>query len=732
LDTMTDAHARVAVPAQYAVAASGKTGIDYAFVIEALRRQSRLIAIVVVGGLILTFLALLIPTPRYTATASIFLDTRQHKVFNADTVLTSPNDELYLAESQLEILRSPRIASRVIRELRARDRSPQLGNRSPTPKAVQIADASHVPPAPEKNEDASPEPVVEVQSSEVVKLLRDLVVERKGRSYIVEVSYTANSPERSAIIANAFVDAYINDQLEAKFNATRGVKLWLNERLQEIGRELEGVEQRRQKFRTDRGLVDVGDVTLLQKEIAEHMQQLIAARANAAEAQARLNQVRGLAADPKQLLSLDVALQSTVISDYRRQGAEIQRKIGDSVSTYGEQHPTVMGLKAQLENLNKEVEQEIKRIIDNRSLAYEAASGKVKLLEASLQRLTESVIKFDEYQIKLSEFKRDITVSSELYSSLLRRYKEMRAQEKLEAADARIVSVATAPPSPSYPKKGLVLLLASVAWLGVGAGLGLARELRHRPLRSRADVESALGVECVASIPVVDLARFGADEKLPHSLAGPVHWMLDDSRFGEFSQSIFTVRKWTEACRGKGTCVVLVVAAHPAEGCSTIAAQLALYAANTGTNALLIDADLRSRGLSDVLGIDAKITLPDAILSESDPASAIVPLPDTKLRFCAAPGHGSCRPLDVLGSRSAGKFFGALRDEFDLIVVDTPPMAPYVDANALVEHADCVLVVVKAGQTHQSDVADVLQRLATDSRPAIGVVLNMASSTDKG
>jgi uncharacterized protein involved in exopolysaccharide biosynthesis len=114
-----------------------------------------------------------------------------------------------------------------------------------------------------------------------------------------------------------------------------------------------------------------------------------------------------LVGESNQLLSLDVALQSTVISDYRRQGAEIQRKIGESVSTYGEQHPTVMGLKAQLENLNREVEREIKRIIDNRALAFEAANGKVKLLETSLQRLTENVLKFDEYQIKLSEFKRD-------------------------------------------------------------------------------------------------------------------------------------------------------------------------------------------------------------------------------------------------------------------------------------------------------------------------------------
>ena len=724
MHTMTDPQVQVAVRPL-----DGK-GIDYTYLVEILRRQFRVILVVVVSGLSLTFLVLLFATPRYTATASILLDTRQQKVFSADDVLPGLSSDLYVVESQLEILRSPRIASRVLKELMSRDRNLGTATRSPNSKFVQVADVGHASPTPERTEDASPVPVVEPEM--VAKLLQGLFVERKGRSYIVEVSYTSDNAEKSASIANAFIEAYMADQLEVKFQATRNANLWLKERLREIGDELENVEKRRQRFRADRRLIDLGDVTLLQKEISEHMQQLIAARAHAAEAQARLSQVRGLAADPKQLLSLDVALQSAVISDYRRQGAEIQRKIGEAVSVYGEQHSIVRGLKAQLDNLNGEVEHEIKRFIDNSDLAFEAAKSKVRLLEVSLQNLTESVLKFDEYQIKLSEFRREISVSSELYSSLLRRYKETRAQEKLQAADARVVSSASVPLSPSYPKKLLVLLLSSVVWLSVGAGFGLGRELKHRPLRSRADVEGTLGVECVATMPVVDLAVLGADDKLPHDLSGPIHWMLDESQVGDFSESIFTVRKWTESSGRDGTRVVLVVAAHPTEGCSTVAAQLALYAANTGTLTVLVDADLRSRGLSNVLGIDVETPLPDTILSGSDLKSAIVPWPNTKVQFFPAPAHGNWRPLDVLGSRDIEQFFGALRAEFGLIVVDTPPLATYVDAIALAEHADCVLVVAKAGQTHQRDVAEVLRRLSTNVRPMVGVVLNMTRPADRG
>jgi succinoglycan biosynthesis transport protein ExoP len=178
-------------------------------------------------------------------------------------------------------------------------------------------------------------------------------------------------------------------------------------------------------------------------------------------------------------------------------------------------------------------------------------------------------------------------------------------------------------------------------------------------------------------------------------------------------------------CARRGSCVVVVVAAHPAEGCSTVAAQLALLAASSGTRTALIDADMRFRGLSDVLGVGVETSLANAILSESDPKSVLVPVPDTKMYFGPAPANGNCKPLDILASPAVENFFEALRDEFDLIVVDTPPMANYIDASTMVEHANCVLVVVKADQTEQSDVAEMLHRLATEAQPPIGIVLNM-------
>jgi succinoglycan biosynthesis transport protein ExoP len=693
--------------------------IDFAFLVRTLRRQKGLVAAVLAGGLAATLLALLLVSPRYKATASILLEPHQESAFSADRPQQTGNTEdAFLAESQLELLHSTRVASRAVKELEASGVA-SFGTASAQNKNIQLADAST----------AAVVPAAPVSSDQVDKILRGLTVERQGRSYVVELSYTDKSAEGAAKIANAFVDAYMADQLESKFEATRTANLWLKDRVRDISHDLDDIEQRRQEFRAERHLIAVGDMTLLEKEISEYTSQLISARARATETDAELNQVRALAQDPQQVLSLDVALQSTVISDYRRQAAEIQSRIGQSISRYGEQHADVLGAKAELANLNKEVEREIARIVKSRELANASATEKVKLLEGQLQKLKDSVIKSGEYQIKLGEFKREIEVSRDLYGNLLRRYKESSAREGLQGSGVRVVAYASAPLHPTYPKKALVLLLSSMAWLGLGLGLGVRRELNHRKLRARADVEEGLGVQCLAMLPVMDLSTSAAGDQ--QSLSGPICWRIDEeNQDGAYGQSIYALKQWIEKLDGPASRLVLMVAAHPAAGCSTVAAQLALYAASAGTRTVLVDADLRSRALSSKWSSLAKGSFTDVLMNGSEIKAAISQIPGTPLRFCPAPADEICRPLDILGSRSVKDLFRTLREEFDLIIVDTPPMASYVDATALVPYADGVVIVVKA-QTQQSDVLELLDQLDVEPEIGVGVVLNMTKPGQK-
>ena len=181
------------------------------------------------------------------------------------------------------------------------------------------------------------------------------------------------------------------------------------------------------------------------------------------------------------------------------------------------------------------------------------------------------------------------------------------------------------------------------------------------------------------------------------TFSGLLHWRVDEDQDGDFAQSISELRQWVEVEGDARSHVALVTSAHPAEGRSTVAMQLVHSAESTGKRAVLVDADQRFRRIATDLIADAK----------TDLAENLELGPDLKL-------------LD------------ALRDDFDLIVIDAPPMATPADAEAMVGSVDRALVVVKAGQTEQKDVLEIIDRIDVRKGKAVGVVLNMVKLMARG
>ena len=323
----------------------------------------------------------------------------------------------------------------------------------------------------------------------------------------------------------------------------------------------------------------------------------------------------------------------------------------------------------------------------------------------------------------IGQFKREIEVASTLYGTVLQRLNEKRAQQKLLTADVRIVSYAVTPGRPVSPKKTLIVIFSTLAWLGLGIGAALTREHMHPLLRSPKDVERALGVPCVATLPVVDLSPVD-EEDTGHDLAGPIHEPIEEQRSWQFSRAAFALSQWTDTGGNGAPRIAVVVSAHRAEGSSTVAVQLARSAAATGRNVLLVDADLRNFGLSDAFGGAQPTTYVERVGEGNKKRFDFVAL-DERLSFCPALQRGDWRPLEVVGSRGMGKFFASLEGKYDLVVVDTPSMADGAEAEALAAHADLVLVVVKANETEVGDVRHLIERLE-NGRSTVGVVLNMA------
>lgn len=608
-------------------------GLDLTMLLEIMRRSVRELACIAALGVGLMALYLMLAPKSYTATGSIVLDSRQPKLFNIDGILASTDANQDNIDTQIELLRSPRIAERVL------DLMAERGIAMPKLTTSQ----SRLPAQPVEAGGQSPGSARDPRL--VGAIGQRLKIERKGRSLLVNVMYSDTNAARAAGIANAFMDGYISDQLSSRSAATQGNSRVLKDRVDELRKELVDAENQIQKYKADNDIVELGAMTLTQQEIANHEQELAKVRAAAAQADARVGPVGSMANE----------------------------------------------------------------------LARDAAQGQVKILESQLNDLKEKLQKSAAKLLKLEELRRDADALKVTYIAVLNRYRETQAQESAISSDAQIVNYAVPPTDPSFPKRTLMLLIALVGSLLVGAVGILARELFRSRIYSVTDVERIFGMQPMAKIPFLA----GLNFKL---LDAGAKRFFDIDKSGRFEQAAFSIRRWTEAISTPRNTIIAVVSASPGDGRSTVAAALAFGAARAGRKTLLIDADFRDRGLTRSFAADSDIGL--AHESADDTLLVVSQLGDRSPDFCGAVLPGTASPLDILDSPAIATFLKKARETYQLTVIDTAAMGLYIDAGAILDLVDGALVVLRSGATTQAAAGDMMNQIAVSNAKPVGIVLN--------
>jgi len=421
------------------------------------RRAGRIQSTVVVGiGLALAYL--FIATPQYWATALLIVDTRGKRILSVEAVLPSLPSEIATIESQVQILRSRRIPQRVLVE-----------GASPSNHISNASDGH-----------AAEKPAIDEYA--LRDLMKQLKIERRGLSYVIDVSARDPEPKKAAQIANAMVDAYVADQLETKIMATRDASNWLMGRVAEMSIQVRSAEERVANYRAQYGLVDAGDGLLSKREITDHATQLTIARSKIVATKARLKKVEKLAATLDGPIAIGKAFESTLIAHLLQQQSEIQRNLGKMISRFGEQHPSAVDARAELDTLKRDIAREIDRLLKAATNDFETAQ--MHFVDQKQQYADRSLI-----AIGLSQLERDAETTRQLYVSLLKRLKETEAQESLQTPDARVVAYAAPPLYPSSPKKALTLAFAVVGSLMMGILIALLEDRYASIKRERDDIK---------------------------------------------------------------------------------------------------------------------------------------------------------------------------------------------------------------------------------------------------
>ena len=683
--------------------------LDLRSILAVLRRQVRIILWTAAAIFAAAALFLLLVSPRYTASALVLVDPQSKNILGSGTAMPlSSGRENARVDSEVEILRSDAVALAVIRD-RALTTDREFGaGRSligDLARMIGVANAAPAAPAP---------PI-----SQTLERFRKAVhVRRKGLTYLISVSATSHDAQKAAQLANATARTYIGQQIDAKVATTLAARDVLRGQIAQAHETLIENQRRIDAFLASHTQADGSGLGALQRRLQQ-----------ADKAQ---ETVRKLAQD-SDWAKLAKALQDSQMHDLATQREALVRHAGAPRGDFSQQLSRIdAALTARAQNAQQARQREIDTLrrqirdtIDNGTFSPDVVAGVYTLnQEAEIARAQ--------------------------YQSLLSRMRDLETEARIQIADSRLVSPAIAPSRASFPNRTLVLLAAMAASLGLGVSFAFLKEYYIGGITSVTQLGDLLQRPTTAMIPQAPAA--------PQALS--IADQVINAPLSPFAESIRKLRASLDqglrrsptvtpaaaqvAVRGlpaqrslgKGQ-IIMVTSARPDEGKSTTALALARTYALAGRKTLLIDADLRMPSLHRHLGHQPEIGFLDFLREEAngelagsfyarDPASPLA---------VVMGAHPSDVPTDqLLGSSRFEALMAQARDVYEIIVIDTPPLLPVVDALYVAQHADAVLMLVKWAGTPQGDLRAATTPLMDAMPPGallLPVLGQMPEHTDK-
>jgi capsular exopolysaccharide synthesis family protein len=703
-------------------------GVTVTALLAALRRRRWVLILCAALFPIAAFIAAKQLTPRYTAVTTVMFEPTEYAARELQSILRDENTTDAVLASQIEVIRSLSLARRIVRQFSLTDR-PEFAwwledaKREATPwyrlrdgLAQRIATISPdlaALVAPEPPAAIPPEDAAEISAAEAV---RDrLLVQVVRNSRVLQIQFTSEDRRLATDIANQAADLYIADQLEAKFNAVRRANDWLDSRVAQLRQELQQTESRIATLRASSGLTRGVSAGLSTEQVSRINTDLIEARNLLATADARLAAARGGGgADLTALGASNLISQRSALDTAR---AELERLS----ATLGSNHPDVRAARSKVNDAQRAVGSETGRVVQALDAEARAARARVRSLEDALRQQEAKVNQSQTAEIQVAALERDAEASRSLLRAVLERSQQTVSQTAIEKADARVLSPATVPGSPSFPK--VTLFVAAAVILGVLFGLLVIwfLEQADSTMRSGDEVRASLGLPCLALVPMLRRGLLGRHRVEDYVVRKPL---------SPFSESMRTLRAalWLGAEPPR---VVVITAARPGEGKTTTSVALARSAAMNGERVLLIDCDVRQPSLGRIFRAEGAAGVTDLLLGQAVLERIIRRDHLSSLDYIPA-GAAEIHSLGLFMSEAMAGLLDRVRRDYDLIVLDAPPALAMADARVVARLADATLLCVKWRDTPRSVVRNSLGLLEEAHARVVGAALTQVDARVHG
>ena len=545
--------------------------------------------------------------------------------------------------------------------------------------------------------------------------LQALKVEPVRESNVLAIRFGTRDPVLAALVVNTLSDLYINRQLEAKNSATRRASDAINERLATLKAEVEQSEQEIERFRNQMGLIDGVEGPLLKEQVSRVNEELALARSGLVEARARMSEIRQRS-EGADIGHIAEVLNSPAIRLLRDREIQLAQRRAQASEDFGPRHPVMQAIVAEQVEVEAELAREVDRIVANLEAELRISEVRVGALEKELVGLEQKAIEANRAGLLMRTLERDAEASRALYQTLLGRSKETEVQDGLSQADAQIISYADAPAHPSQPKKKLILALAAFASGMIGVALAFVVDrLDNVGFRSSDQIERTTGHSVLGLVPA--LGRRGRKDPVRYMQKRP------HSEYSESIRGIQTSILLTEQRHRPTT--LAIASALPAEGKTTLSISLARMLASTQRRTVLVDCDMRRARVHRRLGIDNDKGLANYLAGDAegvplrdimfdDPASNMIVIPA---------GSNNGDSADLLQSKKMTELLEALREEFEFVILDSPPVLPIADGRVVCAAADATLFLVRWRKTPRDAAVGALKQLREAGATLTGCVM---------
>jgi succinoglycan biosynthesis transport protein ExoP len=589
---------------------------------------------------------------------------------------------------------------------------------------------------------------------------RHLKVERQGLSYVLAITATSTNALKAQRIATAIAQAYVDAQREVQIEGRQRALKLLDQRLVDLRDRVLEAESAIEKLKAANGLIDTGNGTNTGTQaIGESNSQLSAAQADVAEKKARYEQALSIVKKNGDIQSIPEVMSSPVIVQLRAQRSDASRHEADLRSRFGDRFPEVASAQSQVGEVNAAIAAEVRRIIENMKNSYAVAVQRELTIKASFEQKT--LQRGDPTAIvKLAELKRTADADRKIYEEFLTKVNDLQQISTLDQPGARIIAAASIPNAPSYPRKTLAYLLVIVLAFAFAVALAVVLEYLNPGFKTPAQVEGALKASVLGMVPGLGKIGIGprarnkqpkaawtrwslsrlneAIRKIPASVAQRLPWneapgrerriaslrALVTAPSSNTSEAIRTLRTVLAlGAEDEVPRVFLVTSSMPSEGKSTFSLLFSVSAAISRNRTLLIDCDLRRGSSSKTVELGKRRGLADYLRGRVELSDVIYHKKDLNL-FVLPCGTAVKNPADLLASPRMRELIVHLRQQFDYIVLDTPPILPVVDAAVLARCVDKILFVIQWQKTPRRCVIEAFKGLSTEARSIASVILN--------